>query len=110
MWASEEVILASASNMQRDILVYMAVNKISPIVYSPILIGPKLQPIRVGFFEPGHYCPVFEYPSQSPPTLMNETAQGGPASTSMMSSPTSAGLSVSTSGNDVPSVKPKESQ
>ena len=93
MWAAEEVILASASYMQRDILVYMAVNKILPVVYSLILIGPKLQPIRVAFFEPGHYCPVFEYSSQSPPTLLNETAQGGPASTSMTSSPTSAGFS-----------------
>ena len=55
-WAAEEVILASTSYMQRDILVYMTVNKISPIVCSPILIGPKLQPIRVIFFEPGHYC------------------------------------------------------
>ena len=88
----------------------MAVNKISLIVYSSILIGPKLQPIRVAFFEPGHYCPVFEYPSQSPPTLMYETAPGGPASTSMTSSPTSAGLSVSTSGNNVPPVRPKVNQ
>ena len=88
----------------------MAVNKISPIIYSPVLIGPKLQLIRVAFFEPSHYCPMFKYPSQSPPTLMNETAQGGLASTSTTSSPTSAGLSVSTSVNDVPSVRSKVSQ
>ena len=69
-WAGEDIIMAMANCLRRDICVYMyvGVGGTSPNVYSPHLAdGEQLRgpPVLVAFYEPGHYRYVSKRPSIS---------------------------------------------
>ena len=55
-WAGEDNALVAADLLQRDIQVYIASESVSPLTYSPIRHRLPEQPIRLAFYEPGHYC------------------------------------------------------
>ncbi len=59
-WAAEDAILATANFLQRDIIIYISTQQISPLIYNATIFGPKQQPVKLAFYEPGHYCPVFD--------------------------------------------------
>ena len=62
-WAAEDIILATANNLQQAIHVYFAASGTSPMIYSPFLSKPSLSPLMLAYFEPGHYCSVAHYES-----------------------------------------------
>ena len=55
-WAGKDIALVAADLLQRDILVYIASESVLPLFYSPIRHRLPEQPIRLAFYEPGHYC------------------------------------------------------
>ena len=57
-WAAEDIILATANNLQLAIHVCFAASGTSPMIYSPSLSKPSLSPLMLAYFEPGHYCSV----------------------------------------------------
>jgi hypothetical protein len=58
VWAGEDVILAAADYLQRDIHVFIAAEQASPLVYSAGVT--VLPPVRIAFTEPGHYQAVLD--------------------------------------------------
>ena len=55
VWAGEDVIASAAHYLVREIHAYMVADKISPLIYSlPSQISCK-SPLRIAYFEPGHY-------------------------------------------------------
>jgi OTU domain-containing protein 3 len=58
VWAGEDVILAAADYLQRDIHVFIAAEQASPLVYSAGVTA--LPPVRIAFTEPGHYQAVLD--------------------------------------------------
>jgi hypothetical protein len=58
IWAGEDVILAAADYLQRDIHVFIAAEQASPLVYSTGVTA--LPPVRIVFTEPGHYQAVVD--------------------------------------------------
>jgi hypothetical protein len=63
VWAGEEAILAAADFLQRELHVFKYVTSVgtSPSVYAPVSVsGSELcSPLRLAFFEPGHFQAVF---------------------------------------------------
>ncbi len=59
-WAGEEVLLAAADYLQRDILVhkYITVSGSSPMIYHPAAGERNDSPISLAFYEPGHHRTV----------------------------------------------------
>ena len=58
-WAAEDAILATAHYLQRAILVHVGSKQSSPLAYTPTNVSPAKEPIRIAFYEQGHYRPVF---------------------------------------------------
>ncbi len=56
VWIGEDTIPITASYLQRDIHVYIATKRASPLVYSSG--SSALPPVLLAFFEPGHYRAV----------------------------------------------------
>lgn len=54
-WPGEDVIKASAHYLQRQVFIYTA-SPTSPLIYEPI--ANLAEPLRLGFYEPGHYQAV----------------------------------------------------
>ncbi len=61
-WVGEDVIMAMTECLQRQIHVFMYVdsNGTSPAIYSPSSNATKLAPLRIAFYEPGHYQSVID--------------------------------------------------
>jgi len=59
-WVGEDVVLATAEYLRREIYVYTAMGNYSPATYTPssCLRQPTLSPVSVAFYEPGHYKAV----------------------------------------------------
>ena len=55
-----DAIIATADLLQRNFIIHISINKISPMIYSPKLTWPKQQSVRVAFYESGHYRPMLE--------------------------------------------------
>ena len=70
-WAGEDIVLVVADFLQRDIYVYIDCESISPLVYSPTFYRPTGPQILLAFYEPGHYCGLF----QSLPAISNGQAE-----------------------------------
>ncbi len=68
VWVGEDIVLAMARCLQRDIHVYTVIGS-SPMIYTPlekITSGAPVAsaaPLRVAFYEPGHYKAVQSLPS-----------------------------------------------
>ncbi len=58
VWAGEDVVLAAADYLQRDIHVFIAAEQASPLVYSTGVTA--LPPVCIAFTEPGHYQAVVD--------------------------------------------------
>ena len=60
-WVGEDVILAMADYLQRQICVFFASDTASPLTYSPPAsdtCGVVNDSIRIAFYEPGHFWAV----------------------------------------------------
>ena len=60
-WVGEDVILAMAEYLQRQICVFFASDTASPLIYSPTASDTSSvvnDPIRIAFYEPGHFRAV----------------------------------------------------
>ncbi len=77
VWAGEDVIVASADYLCRDIQVFLATDKSSPRTYCPTTCISSLPSLRIAYYEPGHYVPVFSmngstfddiFDSETPPS------------------------------------------
>ena len=64
--ATDDVILAAANCLQQMILVYVAINSLFLLAYSPSQVSLERPLLCLTFFEPGHYTVVkAEYKSTS---------------------------------------------
>jgi OTU-like cysteine protease len=75
IWVGEDAILAAADYLKRDIHVFIAAVRASPLIYSPLTTASDLSPIKVAFYEPGHYRAVLPI-SQSSSTSNNLSVIG----------------------------------
>ncbi len=60
VWVGESVIVAAADYLQREIDVYIAAASVSPLVYSPHPEATQNSPLRLAFYEPGHFRAVHD--------------------------------------------------
>ena len=58
VWVGEDIITTAANHLQRNICVYMSTSSTSPLVYSPQTAYSMLPPLRIAFYEPGHFKAV----------------------------------------------------
>ena len=72
-WVGEDVILAMAECLERQILVFMYVdgNGSSPEIFSPSTDSTKKAPLRIAFYKPGHYRSVIYTNSTSHLNYLN---------------------------------------
>ena len=65
-WAGEDAIMATADYLKRNISIFVSSAIVSPIIYYPscTCVGP---PLRIAFYEPGHYVTVIDSKSASKP-------------------------------------------
>ena len=75
-WVSKDVILAMADYLQRQICIFLASNTASPLTYSLTALdtyGVVNDPIRIAFYEPGHFWAVVRKicskPTANPATM-----------------------------------------
>ena len=54
-WAGEDAILAAADYLRQEIHVFVSSPKISPVIYSLSSDVSVSAPLKVAFYEPGHY-------------------------------------------------------
>ncbi len=54
----EDVILLVATYLKRDVYIYTANDKMSPLIYKPKSTMPSLPPMLMAFYEPGHFRAV----------------------------------------------------
>ncbi len=57
VWVTEDLIMAAAEYLHRNIHIYISAKQSSPLVYSPSS-GSNYESIFVAFYEPGHYMAV----------------------------------------------------
>ena len=60
-WVGEDIILAMADYLQRQICVFFASDTVSPLINSPTAsdtCGVVSDPIRIAFYEPSHFRAV----------------------------------------------------
>ena len=58
VWTGEDVIASAADYLEREIHVYMAADKISPLIYSPLSQISCKSPLRIAYFKSGPYRSV----------------------------------------------------
>lgn len=58
-WPGEDVIKATAYCLQREVHIYTA-SVSSPFVYKPEPPPSTTEPLRLGFYEPGHYRAIIK--------------------------------------------------
>ena len=61
-WVGEDAILCAADFLKRDIHVYIAAERFSPVIYSPRSTSTSSDAIYIAFYEPGHYRAVKHKP------------------------------------------------
>ena len=72
VWIGEDGIIAAAMFLSREIYVFMAVDRISPIVYPKVKTEWNSASIKVAFYEPGHHRAVCdELPTISTNNVLN---------------------------------------
>ena len=55
VWVDEDVIVATADYLQRQIYIFVAASSASPLVYSLTKVLPHCCLIQLAYYEPGHY-------------------------------------------------------
>ena len=58
VWAGQDVIASAADYLGKEIHIYMAADKIFPLIYSPSSQISYKSPLRIVYFEPGHFRSV----------------------------------------------------
>ena len=55
VWVGEDVIVATADYLQKQIYIFVAASSASPLVYSPTKVLPHYCLIQLAYYEPEHY-------------------------------------------------------
>jgi hypothetical protein len=94
-WVGEDVVAATAHYLRRDLYVYSAVGKSSPLIYQPKDdVVAKEQPLQLAFYEPGHYSAVAQTTAPAPsPFYEAVTAKGSSVRSSGAVTVTASSLS-----------------